>query len=602
MKKIFLSLAAMASLVLAGCTGDYTDWESPQAFTQEDAAAKYGVTFVAGPEAHVVLPTDEADLRIVEVVSENKNVAGCTVKSLTVNGEAIAAETSGNYITVKALDLCNLIVRQNNSRAALERPYQVKAIVSLNLSDGDALAISTEAAVDGSLTPKPVPALDPQGYYLLGGFQENADEYGNGWQADRPVWMTDNGDGTYTAVVNTLSEGDNWYKFYAGSHFEAGNWDAINQGEMGCAVADDNALQNFVVYAGDDQAVQTPVISGDGQWKIVLDMNNLVYTVTRQAVNYYIVGGPNADWAASAASRTVKFAQPDESVPTYTVTFDGPEAEGEEMWFAIGDDKACDAIVNDNDWSKLYGTTAGNGNNGANGTLARRTDLADDGSFKVAGPAKQVRVTIDMRAMTYTVESLSFNEFIYAIGMVNGTGWDQTFPLWGPDFDGKYQGFYYLAGEYKFKPQEGNADWSGDFGQKPDTDAPVLVVEGEQNCPAQEGFFVVNVDMAAMTYEVVPIEFIDIVGGVVGGEDWSNGPHMTYNQAKQCWEADVTLTGAFKFRGNGNWDNADGNFGGTVGHIQNGSNDNVEPPVTGDVHVELYLSNNAQSYCTITAR
>ena len=111
-----------------------------------------------------------------------------------------------------------------------------------------------------------------------------------------------------------------------------------------------------------------------------------------------------------------------------------------------------------------------------------------------------------------------------------------------------------------------------------------------------------DVDMNEMTYALTKIEFIDMVGGVEGSDaNWSTGPHMTYNTTKQCWEANVTLTGEFKFRGNGNWDNADGNFGGSLDNIINGSNQNVNPPVTGPVHVELYLSCNGNSYVEITA-
>ena len=109
MKKIFFSLAAMASLVLASCTGDYTDWASPQAYSQDEAAAKLGITFVAGPEANIVMPTEEDEVRIVEIQSENNNVAGCTVKSITINGEEIEATTSGRYIIVNANDLNSII-------------------------------------------------------------------------------------------------------------------------------------------------------------------------------------------------------------------------------------------------------------------------------------------------------------------------------------------------------------------------------------------------------------------------------------------------------------------------------------------------------------
>ena len=45
MKKTLLySMAALASIALASCTGDYDDWASPQSYPQEDAAAAYGVT------------------------------------------------------------------------------------------------------------------------------------------------------------------------------------------------------------------------------------------------------------------------------------------------------------------------------------------------------------------------------------------------------------------------------------------------------------------------------------------------------------------------------------------------------------------------------
>ena len=42
----------MAGLSLAGCNGDYDDWASPQSYSQESTAAKYGISFAAGPEAN----------------------------------------------------------------------------------------------------------------------------------------------------------------------------------------------------------------------------------------------------------------------------------------------------------------------------------------------------------------------------------------------------------------------------------------------------------------------------------------------------------------------------------------------------------------------
>lgn len=324
---------------------------------------------------------------------------------------------------------------------------------------------------------------------------------------------------------------------------------------------------------------------------------NVTLVAPQISANYYVVGGA-LDWSASAASKEQKFLHSDVNVyddPIFTIVI--PASSGD-TWFAIGDDEACDAIANNGDYSKLLGTTNGNGNSGTSGNLAPRTELSDDGSFKVeSGFGQYIKITLNMMEYSYTIEPLNFAENIYIVGNINGTSWGPSFPLNGASFDGKYQGFYYINGEFKFKPNEN--DWTGDW----EYDGPGKIADNSgSNCPApdESGFYVVDVDLGAMTYSLTKIEYIDIVGGVVGGEDWNTGPHMTYNTQKQCWEADVELTGDFKFRGNGSWSSDDGNFGGTLDNIVNGSNDNITPTITGPVHVELYLSCTGKSYATIT--
>lgn len=234
---------------------------------------------------------------------------------------------------------------------------------------------------------------------------------------------------------------------------------------------------------------------------------------------------------------------------------------------------------------------ATDGDTSMEGTLVTNSPQAG----KIEAPGIY-RMTINMMDYTYKLEALNFNEYIYAIGNVNGTSWSTGFPCYGPNFDGKYQGFYYINGEFKFRSHENTWD-APDWGSG---GSEGTLAEQAGNLNAAAGFYVVDVDLAAMTYSLTEIEFIDMVGGVVGGEDWNTGPHMTYNTQKQCWEADVELTGDFKFRGNGNWGDADGNFGGTLDNIINGSNQNITPTITGPVHVELYLSCTGKSYATIT--
>lgn len=88
-KDILYSLAVLASVSLASCNGDYEDWAQPQHNPQEASAAKYGITFTAGPEAECNMPDEDGVINLVTVNSTDANVTGYTLKDLKVNGEAI---------------------------------------------------------------------------------------------------------------------------------------------------------------------------------------------------------------------------------------------------------------------------------------------------------------------------------------------------------------------------------------------------------------------------------------------------------------------------------------------------------------------------------
>lgn len=228
----------------------------------------------------------------------------------------------------------------------------------------------------------------------------------------------------------------------------------------------------------------------------------------------------------------------------------------------------------------------------------------DGGNFKIEGISANtvlIRLTFNMLDQTWSYTEVAFNDYIYEIG--NESGWGTSHPLYGANGDGKYQGYYYLNGEFKFKPNADN--WEGDWGQAPDQPTGNLAVDGERNCWLDngEGFYCINVDIAAMTWSLTKINSVFVVGSAVNN-DWDNGVEMSFNSEKQCWECDATFTeaGVIKFKGNGTWDNADGNWGGTMDNIINGSNDNIPVSMAGDVHIEFYPSCDTKSYCTITAK
>ena len=287
MKKTFLySLAVLASVSLASCNGDYEDWAQPQHNPQEASAAKYGITFTAGPEAECNMPDEDGVINLVTVNSTDANVTGYTVKDLKVNGEAIKGEAVGNNIQVNAVELEKILCKQNNSRASVARDINVESKVSVNLASGDAVAINTVGTTTAKLKPTPTPAIDPNGYYMLGHLNGKDD-----WDNTDPVWMNEVSDGVYQAKVTTAKD-KNWFKFFEGSKFVSGDWDAINSGALGCKDNGCEDASGYIYYTGDKWGeLQTLVIPGAGTWIVTLDMNNLTYSVGKPIL--YMAGDAN---------------------------------------------------------------------------------------------------------------------------------------------------------------------------------------------------------------------------------------------------------------------------------------------------------------------
>lgn len=289
MKKTLLySLAVLASVTLASCNGDYDDWANPQTNPQEASAAKYGITFAAGPEAESSMPDADGVINLVTVNTTDANVTGYTLKSLKVNGEAINGEIDGNNIQVNAAELEKILCNQNNSRASVARDMKVESKVSVNLASGDAVAINSVGETTGKLTPTATPQLDEKGYYMLG--QIN----GNEWNAKSPVWMNKISDGVYQLKVTTTAD-KNWFKFYEGSKYdEGGDWKIIDTGALGCKENGCEDGSGYIYFYGDSWGkLQTMVIPGAGTWIVTLDMNNLTYSFAKPVL--YMAGNAN-DW------------------------------------------------------------------------------------------------------------------------------------------------------------------------------------------------------------------------------------------------------------------------------------------------------------------
>ena len=425
MKKTLLySLAAMASLALASCAGDYDDWANPQANEKEASAAKYGVTFANGSEAEGSMADEDGIINLVTVNSTDANVSGFTLKDLKVNGVAVNGTMIGNSVQVSASELEKLVCEQNKSRASVARDLKVETQVSINLASGDAVSITNKGETTGKFTPTATPQLDKKGYYMLG--QVN----GNEWDAKSPVWMNKISDGVYQLKVTTTAD-KNWFKFYAGSKFVSNDWTSIDAGALGCKENGSEDDFGYILYNGDSWGkLQTPVIPGAGTWIVTLDMNNLTYTVGKPVL--YMAGDANG-WATN----------------DYLAGEDGVHFTGF-MFLNQNGFKFCTQP----EWK---GTNYG----------ADFNTAPDAANITITEPAGYYQVDVDLSEKTYTLTPITS---IGIIGSASPNGWDSdvdmTYVPYNKDTK-EVNGYWEVknitlsAGEIKFRA---NDDWAISWG------------------------------------------------------------------------------------------------------------------------------------------
>ena len=476
--------------------------------------------------------------------------------------------------------------------------------VLYTVTDGTSLAIVGKpgenyfAEKDVTFTPLNKVQISPA-YYVIGA--------AGGWSADGARTQKFNhsdadvyDDPIFTIVVDAGGD-DCWFAIGDDAALDAiandDNWKLL-LGTKGASEDLTGTLDFRYNFSDGDHSFH---VTGAKKLKITLNMIDFTYTI--QPINvadaYYLIGGPE-DWAGSAASKSQKFSHSNASVaddPIFTYVLEGT---GGDIWFAIGDDEACDAIANDNDWSKLYGTTSGNGNNGLSGSLARRSSLGgDDGSFKVDGTSKFIRIQINMAELTYTITPLDFDPYVYFIGATDGwANAEQKLAL--TDESGIYTGFLYVADpngwgvEFKFQKVAG--DWDSQLNSNTFTEITGGFEKGSDNIKAAdgEGVYFVTLDLANLTLNAVKVEKMGIIGDFNG---WGGDVDMTWNADDYCFEA--TNAGAtangWKFRVNSDWAI---NLGGeTLGNlVANGANIGV----AGNT-IKLYPTrkNSDNIYCTV---
>ena len=277
--------------------------------------------------------------------------------------------------------------------------------------------------------------------------------------------------------------------------------------------------------------------------------------------HYYIIGAPSK-WELTETS--LPFTHSDKDVyedPVFTIMF--PVADGE-TWFAITDDVA----VEKNDWAYVFGCVEGNGNNGIEGKLGRRSELSDDGSWKVVvdGDASFVKVVINMMEGTYSIQKI-VPEY-YIVGAMQGWSDSKKTCMLYPQGKMTYSYTTKFEGDGNLKLWLGSdfGSWDACYGAAVDgsdaaSGALVGTGAGAAVCPEKGAFYTFTADFSTMTYVWTKLEnqapaSYEKIGLIGDFNGWGGDFEMEQVTPHNWYAAGLTVEveGGIKFRANAGWD------------------------------------------------
>ena len=638
MTKKILSLIAFVASV-AACTDDYKDWLSPQVVPQPEqvAFADGSVSTVGVIDFNSVTAEQVKVCNITAPTSTDPNYE-LSAYDITLGGEATYGITPDGVMS--AADLQDYVASKYGRRP-VERA--VEATVSMWLSNGTT-TVKTATSDVFHITVIPKAPIIEAAYYLTGTI--------NGWDnTDTTYKLTNDGSDPYENPVFKLripapEDGSNiefkmtpesgiggdWSGCLAAAE-EEGKFNYDNNGGNMVITADPDALfydltfnmldqtwsatpvgfNEFIYEIGNESGWSEPhplygnglgqyeaIIWLDGEFKFKPNKDNWDgdwEKASGDATSGTLTtdGGPNIDAVAAG----FYLVQVDLKEMTYKLTAVNSisiigSVRG--MW-----DTDIDMTYNENFkcWEARETLSAGefkfrlNHDWGINwgGTMdvlehdGANLQLAADGAYII-----RFFINGEGPAHCTVKEDSGYPDFFYEIG--NEGGWSTNHQLAG-NGSGQYQGYYWLDGEFKFKPNKEN--WDNDLEYIDGTTmGGTLTDGGGPNCPDPgAGFYQINLNVAAMTYNLLKIESISMIGGFNG---WGEDLEMAYNTAEGCWEVTTdAVSGEYKFRANHDWAI---NWGGSETDLtQDGSNLNIE---AGTYKFQLYISYAGNNHVVIT--
>ena len=589
MKKLSLYMLLGAMTFMAACDEDFNeDVAAPQGWDQVSAIKVAGFTAKAADVVNLGEAKGDS-VTALNVTLPNSLPYGVTLANLKL---VLTPEGSSNTYTINAgptgkVSVADLQEVINTEYGLRPDTRTFSAELTADYMDGGQAIVATGGTVE--LKAIAAAPIIEDVYYYVGA--------ANGWSdSDQTYPLKNSGadvyeDPIFVGVVPAPtnedgSRADNWFKIAPASAYESEDfWGGL----LGAATDGDGTLQGRFVTK-DAQAWNLPASDGAKTYVLKLDMLSGTYEFTPYVEDlcdeYYYVGALNG-WSDS--DKTYQLTNSGVSAyldPIFSIVIPAPvDDNGNRVdnWFKL----APGTAYGDNFWGSLI-CAADNGDESLKGQYV----IGDAGAFNqpASDGATYYRISINVLAGTWEFTPMAFKEYIYEIG--NESSWSTAHALRSANYDGKYVGYYWLDGEYKFKPNEDN--WDGDWEY---VDGNKITDAGGPNMPGvAAGFYMIKVDLSEMTFETTPFT-VSIIGSANGA--WDTDTDLTYNAEEGCFEVTTTLNdGEFKFRANHDWGT---NWGGEPDSLsQDGPNIGV---AAGTYLIKFYLDGaTGAAHYTISAK
>ncbi|MCM1151604.1 MAG: SusE domain-containing protein [Alistipes sp.] len=209
------------------------------------------------------------------------------------------------------------------------------------------------------------------------------------------------------------------------------------------------------------------------------------------------------------------------------------------------------------------------------------------GNYDIDFRVTAASATGETKQRTLTVPfEFSKITYLWVPGAYQGWNFSQPISRLLQGEDGIFRGFVHMpdGGEFKFASQP-DFDAGTNYGAA--GEEGILNTDGDAgNLSAAAGLYYVEVDIEALTYLMLPLESVSLIGEGVGG--WDTDVEMTYDAAAKTWVgfADAAAGKEYKVRFNKMWDIEVGDakyncsLGGDAAELQIASNTNLV--VAGD--------------------